>query len=229
MFSKPELQVLGQTLIQRRDWLTKNMDKPELAAKRTQNERTLQIIESALVKITVQLRTAGEKTGADDTSKETVNHYISTPSVSPTRQAAIDRRLHLEPEDIRVLVVDDDQLICDLLNVFLRTAGIIQIDTASDGMKGINMMFNANPVYDLVLCDWNMPAKSGIDVHNAMRAAERYHHAIFMLVTAVSEATQIRSAIEEGVDDYVVKPIEQEKLYKKISRFFPQVKKNAAE
>lgn len=229
MFSKPELQVLGQTLIQRRDWLTKNMDKPELAAKRTQNERTLQIIESALVKITAQLRTAGEKTGADDTSKETVNHYISTPSVSPTRQAAIDRRLHLEPEDIRVLVVDDDQLICDLLNVFLLTAGIVQIDTASDGMKGINMMFNANPVYDLVLCDWNMPAKSGIDVHNAMRAAERYHHAIFMLVTAVSEATQIRSAIEEGVDDYVVKPIEQEKLYKKISRFFPQVKKNAAE
>lgn len=229
MFSKPELQVLGQTLIQRRDWLTKNMDKPELATKRTQNERTLQIIESALAKITLKLRTAGEKAGADDTSKETVNHYISTPSVSPTRQAAIDRRLHLEPEDIRVLVVDDDQLICDLLSVLLRTAGIVQIDTASDGMKGINMMFNANPVYDLVLCDWNMPAKSGIDVHNAMRAAERYHHAIFMLVTAVSEATQIRSAIEEGVDDYVVKPIEQEKLYKKISRFFPQVKKNAAE
>lgn len=227
MFSKSELQVLGQTLIQRRDWLTKNIDKPELAAKRTQNERTLQIIESALAKITQQLRIASEK--ADESSRETVNHYISTPSVSPTRQAAMDRRLHLEPADIRVLVVDDDQLICDLLSVFLGTVGIIQIDTASDGMKGINMMFNANPVYDLVLCDWNMPAKSGIDVHNAMRAAERYHHTIFMLVTAVSEAAQIRSAIEEGVDDYVVKPIEQDKLYKKISRFFPQVKKNAAE
>ena len=83
------------------------------------------------------------------------------------------------------------------------------------------MMYDANPVYDLVLCDWNMPTKSGIDVHNAMRAAERYLGTVFMLVTAVSDAKQIRSAIEEGVDDYVVKPIEQEKLIKKISRFFP--------
>lgn len=225
MFSKQELQVMGQTLIQRRDWLNKNISRPDMAANKVQNERTLQIIESALVKITAQLRAASDKTQAD----ETVNHYISQPSISPTRQAAIDRRLNLEPEDIRVLVVDDDQLICDLLDVYLRNEGIVQIDTASDGMKGINMMFNANPIYDLILCDWNMPTKSGLDVHNAMRAAERYQHAIFMLVTAVAEASQIRSAIEEGVDDYVIKPIEQEKLFKKIARFFPRVKANAAE
>ncbi|AQT59503.1 hypothetical protein CBP51_18445 [Cellvibrio mixtus] len=225
MFSKQELQVMGQTLIQRRDWLHKNISRPDMAANKVPNERTLQIIESALVKITAQLRAASDKTQPD----ETVNHYISQPSIPPTRQAAIDRRLNLEPEDIRVLVVDDDQLICDLLDVYLRSEGIVQIDSASDGMKGINMMFNANPIYDLILCDWNMPTKSGLDVHNAMRAAERYQHAIFMLVTAVAEASQIRSAIEEGVDDYVVKPIEQEKLFKKIARFFPRVKTNAAE
>jgi two-component system chemotaxis response regulator CheY len=45
-----------------------------------------------------------------------------------------------------------------------------------------------------------------------------------MLVTAVTEAKQIRAAIEDGVDDYVVKPLEQDKLIKKIARFFPQVK-----
>ncbi len=225
MFSKQELQIMGQTLSQRREWLNKNMGRPDMANAKVQNERTVQIIDSALDKITAQLRSTNEKSPIE----ENINHYISQPSVSPTRQAAINRRLNLTPKDIRVLIVDDDKLIGDLLDVYLRSGDIVQIDIASDGMKGINMMFNANPIYDLILCDWNMPSKSGLDVHNAMRAAERYQHAIFMLVTAVAEASQIRSAIEEGVDDYVVKPIEQEKLFKKITRFFPKLKINAVE
>ena len=227
MFSKHELQVIGQTLIQRREWLTKNMHKPEMANAKPQNERTLQIIESAVLKITNSLRPPAEAT-TNEIARDGINHYISQPSTSPSRQAALERRQNVAPENIRVLVVDDDQLICDLLTAYLRSLGVTQIDTANDGMKGINMMFNANPIYDLVLCDWNMPAKSGIDVHNAMRAAERYHHAIFMLVTAVTEANQIRSAIQEGVDDYVVKPIEQDKLAKKIGRFFLKVKSTSA-
>ena len=94
---------------------------------------------------------------------------------------------------------------------------------ANDGLKGISTLYDANPVYDIVLCDWNMPIKNGLDVHNAMRAAERYMEACFMLVTAVTEAKQIRSAIEEGVDDYVVKPIEEEKFIRKIARHFPLI------
>jgi two-component system, chemotaxis family, chemotaxis protein CheY len=39
----------------------------------------------------------------------------------------------------------------------------------------------------------------------------------------VTEAKQIRAAIDEGVDDYVVKPLEQEKLIGKITRFFPKL------
>jgi two-component system chemotaxis response regulator CheY len=226
MFSKHELQVIGQTLIQRREWLAKNMHKPELANAKTQNERTLQIIESAVSKITNSFRAPGDAT-PNEATRDGVNHYISQPIASSSRQIALERRQTVAAKDIRVLVVDDDQLICELLTAYLHSLGITQIDTANDGMKGINMMFNANPIYDLVLCDWNMPAKSGIDVHNAMRAAERYHHAIFMLVTAVTEANHIRSAIQEGVDDYVVKPIEQDKLAKKIGRFFLQVNRPA--
>jgi two-component system chemotaxis response regulator CheY len=85
------------------------------------------------------------------------------------------------------------------------------------------MLYDAKPIYDMVLCDWNMPIKNGLDVHNAMRASERYQNTCFMLATANSEAKQIRAAIEEGVDDYLVKPIDQAVLNKKISRFFPLV------
>jgi len=223
MFSKQELQIMGQTLTQRRDWLAKNLHKPELANAKVQNERALQAIESALIKITTQLRGTGDNNG-DDSPREQVNHYISQPSISPIRQAAFGRRQELTPGQIRILLVDDDQLICELLSAYLQVAGMHQIDVANDGLKGISMMYDANPVYDLVICDWNMPTKSGLDVHNAMRAAERYLGTVFMLATGVTEAKQIRAAIEEGVDDYIVKPIEQDKLIKKIGRFFPQVK-----
>lgn len=119
--------------------------------------------------------------------------------------------------------MDDDEPLCELIALYLNSAGIHHIDFANDGMRAINMMYEAHPIYNLVLCDWNMPSKSGIDVHNAMRAAERYLGTAFILVTAVSEARQIRLAIDDGVDDYVVKPIEQNTLLKKIARFFPQV------
>lgn len=220
MFTKLELQVIGQTLTQKRDWIAKNIANAEGNTK-TQMEQTLQTIESALQKITAQLR-------PPPTEKSSVNHYISEKSVSPIRQTALNRRLELTPGQIRALIVDDDQLICELVSAYLHSAGIILVDFANNGMRGISLMYDANPPYDLVLCDWNMPEKSGIEVHNAMRAAERYVGTVFMLVTAVTEAKQIRSAIEDGVDDYVVKPIEQDKLIKKITRFFPNVKMDAA-
>jgi two-component system chemotaxis response regulator CheY len=218
MFTKQELQIIGQTLAQKRDWIGKNLEKVEAGKSRTQLEQNLPLIDSALQKITDKLRTF------DTPPTERVNHYISTKVVSPIRQAAFGRRQELQPGQIRVLVVDDDQVICELINAYLHSAGMIQIDFANDGLEAIATMYDANPIYDLVLCDWNMPSKSGLDVHNAMRAAERYLGTVFMLVTAVTEAKQIRSAIEDGVDDYVVKPLEQDKLIKKIARFFPQVK-----
>lgn len=219
MFTKQELQVIGKTLAQKRDWIAKNLNNAEIEKTKAQLMQDLPLIESTLQKVSDKLRTFDAPV-----TTERTNHYISAKVVSPIRQAAFGRREELLPGQIRVLVVDDDQLICELINAFLRASGIYQIDFANDGLKAINALFDANPIYDLVLCDWNMPTKSGIDVHNAMRAAERYLGTVFMLVTAVTEAKQIRAAIENGVDDYVVKPLEQDKLIKKITRFFPQIK-----
>lgn len=218
MFTKQELQVIGKTLAQKRDWIAKNLTNAEADKAKAQLLQDLPLIESTLQKVSDQLRTF------EAPNPERVNHYISNKVISPIRQAAFGRRQELLPTQIRVLVVDDDQLICELINAFLRESGIYQIDFANDGLKAIGAMYDANPIYDLVLCDWNMPTKSGIDVHNAMRAAERYLGTVFMLVTAVTEAKQIRAAIEDGVDDYAVKPLEQDKLIKKIARFFPKVK-----
>lgn len=68
---------------------------------------------------------------------------------------------------IRVLVVDDDDLIAAMMTAILQSVGIQYIDIAVDGLKGISMLYDANPVYNLVLRDWNMPIKNVLDVHNA--------------------------------------------------------------
>jgi len=211
MFTQSEVMVIGRTLSQKRDWLQKNIANPEFAAAKLKNEQTLELIESSLSKL-AQFNKSLQGT-AEAPQK-------------PVKLSATDKRAQLEPGKINVLIVDDDDLITSLMKVLLQSVGITKVDIASDGLKGISMLYDANPVYDLVLCDWNMPIKSGLDVHNAMRAAERYMDTCFILVTAVTEAKQIRSAIEEGVDDYIVKPIEEQTTLKKIARHFPKIMEN---
>ena len=215
MFTNPEIQVILKTLLHRREWLSKNLNNPDFVANKTQNQHTMDIIDNVLGKLNLRCKIS------DAPAPEVI---VPTQQTKPTKFTAAQKRAQMEPKKIRVLVVDDDDLIAAMMKAILQSVGIQYVDVAVDGLKGISMLYDANPVYDLVLCDWNMPIKNGLDVHNAMRAAERYMDTCFMLVTAVTEAKQIRSAIEEGVDDYVVKPIEEQKIISKIARHFPLVK-----
>ena len=208
MFTKAELQIIATTLQQRANWLQKNIDNPDVSAHKAQNQSTLALIEDALAKLNEQLKHPAPATPA--------------PTKAPKLTTA-QRRQQMEPQQIRVLIVDDDEMIASLLQILLHSTGILHVDIATDGLQGISMLYDANPIYDLVLCDWHMPIKSGLDVHNAMRAAERYMETCFILVTAVTEAKQIRSAIEEGVDDYIVKPLEEQTTIKKLARHFPKL------
>lgn len=211
MFTKQETQLIAQTLTQRREWLVKNINNPDLASNKAQHQQTLETIDSVLAKLL-------------SAYKPPVAEPPQTSKRIPTGIA--QKRAQMEPNEIRVLVVDDDALISSMMKVLLESYGVTTVDVAQDGLQAISMLYDANPVYDLVLCDWNMPIKNGLDVHNAMRAAERYMDTCFMLVTAVTEAKQIRAAIEEGVDDYVVKPIEEKKIIKKFARHFPKILPN---
>lgn len=208
MFTKPELIIITKTLQYRRDWIAKNLENPEQQALREHNQQTLLVIDNIITKL-------GALTPLES--------HPNQDSPKPPKLTGAQKRSLLKPTQIKVLIVDDDELISSILKVILQSIGIHNIESAADGLKAISMLYDANPVYDLVLCDWHMPIKNGLDVHNAMRAAERYMDTCFILVTAVTEAKQIREAIDEGVDDYIVKPIEEQKIIKKIARHFPKI------
>ncbi|MDO3382477.1 response regulator [Gilvimarinus algae] len=126
--------------------------------------------------------------------------------------------------DVRILVVDDDEYCAKLLVAQLEELGFDNVDMAKDGQEAINLMYDTPLPYDMILSDWNMPIKNGLEVHSAMLAAERYDNSQFVMTTSITQASQIREAIDHGVNDYLAKPIDVEALQKKLQRFFPNVK-----
>lgn len=212
MFNLTELQLIEKTLAARRDWLTKNMNAAEPAVQKLKNQETCDAIDALVSKINAYLK-----------NSPTAATFNTVPTSNAINLSTKQKRQIMSPQSIKALVIDDDHIISSLLEMILQSAGIEKIHIADDGIKAISMLYDATIPYDLVLCDMNMPLKNGLDVHKALRANERCADTFFMLVTAVSEAKQIHAAINSGVNDYIVKPIEKDTLLKKIARHFPNI------
>jgi two-component system response regulator MtrA len=106
----------------------------------------------------------------------------------------------------RVLVVDDDFALAEMLGIVLRTDGF---DPAfvSDGSRALNAFRETKP--DVVLLDLMLPGMSGIDVCRAIRAESGTP---IIMLTAKSDTVDIVLGLESGADDYVVKPFKPKEL-----------------
>ena len=110
----------------------------------------------------------------------------------------------------KILVVDDDLNICDLLRLYLENEGY-EVKTANDGAEGVNYFKMYEP--DLVLLDLMLPKKDGWQVCREIR--EISSRPIIML-TAKGEVFDKVVGLELGADDFVVKPFETKELAARI-------------
>lgn len=118
---------------------------------------------------------------------------------------------------LNVLVVDDAAFIRDLVKKAVReTYPGCEIHEAIDGRRAISVM-NGKSI-NLVLCDWEMPEVSGIEVLQWMRADERYKAIPFMMITSRGERDHVVKAVEAGVSDYIGKPFTRENFTAKLAR-----------
>ena len=99
----------------------------------------------------------------------------------------------------RVLVVDDDPAILEILSAYLEAEGH-QVLTASDGIQGERLLGSA----DLAILDWMLPGRTGLDLTRTVR--EQYPQLPVLLLTARSEEEDRVRGLKTGADDYVVKP-----------------------
>ena len=119
-------------------------------------------------------------------------------------------------EKIQILVVDDNQPARQLIKSTLAIAGYTAITEAVDGAKALEQL-HRHP-FDLIICDWDMPGTSGIDVLQALRADEKLGKTPFLMVTANQQREFVEAAIAAGVNDYVTKPYRLNTLNDKVVR-----------
>lgn len=196
MLSKIETRLVLSTLAKRRAWLLKaSTDEGITPNARKEHLDSLTIIDSAIKKIASMAPNAPPKPKA-----RLVN--------------AAPRKITLDTA--RILVAEDNpdsaQFLTDVLNDF----GLKQVVLATDGIEAFDSIKGASDPFDLILCDWDMPGLNGLEVHGRAKASNTLRGAHFIMVTAVSESARIREAIKQGVNDYIVKPVDIDSLEAKI-------------
>lgn len=107
----------------------------------------------------------------------------------------------------RLLIVDDDKEIRELLRVDLQLSGYI-VDTASDGQEGLAMALKSS--YDLILLDVMMPKMDGFEVCQNIRKVNK--EIPILLLTAKGAIEDKVIGFENGADDYLVKPFDIQEL-----------------
>ena len=103
----------------------------------------------------------------------------------------------------RVLVVDDDPNVQEILREFLSAKGY-EIITAGDGAEGLRRVKEERP--HLILLDIQMPKMDGLEVLHQLRQIDKEVSVI--MITGVNEEAIGRQAIELGAFDYIVKPLD---------------------
>lgn len=117
----------------------------------------------------------------------------------------------------RVLVVDDDAALSEMLGIVLRGEGFDPVFCA-DGAAAVEAFRSSQP--DLVLLDLMLPGRDGIDVCRAIRAESGTP---IVMLTAKSDTVDVVVGLESGADDYIVKPFKPKEL---IARIRARIRRN---
>lgn len=118
---------------------------------------------------------------------------------------------------VKVLVVDDASFIRDLVRKALRSAFPgIAVEDAVNGRKAMTLL--AKEPFDLVLCDWEMPEMSGLELLAWCRQQPALKGMPFIMVTSRGDKENVIQAIQAGVSDFVGKPFTNEQLLTKVKK-----------
>ena len=105
---------------------------------------------------------------------------------------------------LKILIVDDQPEVRSMLRGMLTELGITQIFEAADGKEAMVFTDNAIDMIDIVICDWNMPKLSGIELLRQMRSVDP--EIPFLMITGRSDVDSVALAKASGVTAYIRKP-----------------------
>jgi two-component system response regulator MprA len=107
---------------------------------------------------------------------------------------------------LKVLVIDDDPSMTDILKYLLSSNGM-DVKVVNDGQTGIDSLESYNP--SIIILDLLMPIIDGWEV---CRTIKINHRVPILILSAIDSPSRIAEALDAGADDYLVKPITSDSL-----------------
>ena len=110
-------------------------------------------------------------------------------------------KIPLQAKFAKILVIDDDIAITELMSMLLKTHGF-DVITSNIGLDGVNLARENNP--GVILLDLMMPDMDGWQVCKAVRA---FSNVPILILSAINDPRMVASVLDAGADDFLVKPV----------------------
>lgn len=114
------------------------------------------------------------------------------------------------PDQLKVLIVDDDEMMRRLVGRALSSFGFTQVHAAENGADGLAAAERDVP--DIIISDYNMPEMHGLELVEAVRANDALDQTVIIMLSAADEHDVIEGARHLGADTFMVKPFERADL-----------------
>ena len=130
---------------------------------------------------------------------------------------------NMNPEDIKILLADDEPDILEIISYSLKNAGY-NIYTATNGIEAVEQASKIEP--HLIILDVMMPEMDGIETCEEIRKIPELNNTIVTFLTARSEDYSQLAGFDAGADDYINKPIKPKLLVGKVKSLLRRLNKN---
>ncbi len=144
--------------------------------------------------------------------------FATEETEKPAREAeeTVDEKLYFEAISPKIMLVDDNAVNRKVASEILKKAGC-DITLAEDGKTAIKLAGNQD--FDLIFMDIQMPVMDGVSTTKAIKKLDKQHIPPIIAMTAYSMQGDREKFLEQGLDDYVSKPIRAKSFVKKVAEW----------
>ena len=119
-------------------------------------------------------------------------------------------------KDVNIIILDDEEKICELIKVFLGTMGQFNsIVVANNTLQALQKFQNQR--FDLLILDHVLPGKLGIEFADTLRKSVKFHNLKILLISGFLQQEDVLRSVDLGIKDILVKPFTRQQLVGKVA------------
>jgi len=144
-------------------------------------------------------------------SAQFINHFVWNGDHVPNPTSCL-----VQGDKMKILAVDDDVIILELLTEVLRAAGFPNLVVCTSAAAALEEVERTDTPFDCFLLDIQMPEMDGIELTARLRRMHEYRNTAILMITAMSDRTYIDRAFAAGASDYITKPFDVLEIHSRL-------------